>query len=218
MTRDLPTKEDLFAENSPFPLTELDKWILAQKDEEFKKHDWEGLRKIIDANDLAAFKRTPSDLRRYMVWTRDIKAKYGSMTAYILANRLPKTWGSAPFTPTSVVPFADPSDYKVLLNDWPYALEPGITHLVVWSRTPIPVDSDKGDLTPESRALIQEFVQKHFVDALGPGGKDQVLWFKNWVSLQSVRALEHFHILVRDVDDDTLEKWTGERPRRGTQE
>lgn len=47
MTRDLPTKEDLFAENSPFPLTDLDKWILAQKDEEFKKHDWEGLRKII---------------------------------------------------------------------------------------------------------------------------------------------------------------------------
>lgn len=47
MTRDLPTKEDLFVENSPFPLTELDKWILAQKDEEFKSHDWEGLRKII---------------------------------------------------------------------------------------------------------------------------------------------------------------------------
>jgi hypothetical protein len=168
----------------------------------------------VEKNKLETLKRKPSDLRRYMKWTAETKAEYGSMTRYILVNRLPKNWGEPPFSPASSIPFADPSDYKVLLNDWPYGLDPSITHIVVWSRTPIPVDSDNGDLTAESRSLVQDFVQRHFMDALGSDGKDRVLWFKNWVALQSVRTLEHFHVMVRDVDDDMLERLTGERPKR----
>jgi hypothetical protein len=34
-------------EDAPFPLTEVDKWVLSQTDEEFKMHDWEDLRHII---------------------------------------------------------------------------------------------------------------------------------------------------------------------------
>lgn len=165
---------------------------------------------------MDAFKRMPSQLHKYMYWTRDVKAQYGSIVSYMVANRLPKAWGQPPFTPASTIPFADPSDFKVLLNDWPYATEPGITHIVVWSRTPIPVDSGKGDLTPESRARIEDLVKRYFIDALGPGGEDKVLWFKNWVALQSVRTVEHFHVMVRDVDDDMLERWTGERPKRAS--
>lgn len=151
-----------------------------------------------------------------MAWTVETKAAYGSMTNYILANRLPKAWGSPPFMPTSAIPFADASDYRVLLNDWPYGLESGISHIVVWSRTLIPTDPDTGDVTAESRSLIENFVKGYFMDSLGPDGGDRVLWFKNWVALQSVRTLEHIHILVRDVDDDTLEQWTGERPKRAS--
>ena len=159
-------------------------------------------------------KRVPSDLKRYMTWTAATKAEYGSMTNYILANRLPKSWGQPPFTPASMTPFADPSDYAVLLNDWPYGLESNITHIVVWTRTLIEADNDRGDMTPESRTTVADFVQRYFVNSLGPGGEDKILWFKNWVALQSVRALEHIHVLVRDVDDDILEKWTRERPKR----
>lgn len=167
-----------------------------------------------DTNDLSILKRKPSDLRRYISWTAETKAKYGTITEYILQNRLPKAWGLPPFTPESQVPFAAASDYKVLLNDWPYGLAPGITHIVVWTRTQIPTDPESGDLTVESRAQVETFVNDYFIKKLGLGGEHQVLWFKNWVALQSVRTLEHFHVLVRDVDDDMLERWTGERPRR----
>lgn len=34
------------------------------------------------------------------------------------------------------------------------------------------------------------------MDRLGPGGEDNVLWFKNWVALQSVRALERTYNLA----------------------
>ncbi|KAG5950241.1 hypothetical protein E4U53_005340 [Claviceps sorghi] len=198
-----------------FPLTDTDKWVLSQTDDEFKKHDWQDLKQIIGNNQLSVLKRSPSDLRRYMSWTAETKAQYGSMTQYLLANRLPAVWGQPPFTPESHIPFAKTSDYRVLLNDWPYGLERNITHLVVWTRTPIPTEDEGGDMTPESRALVADFVTRYFVDSLGQSGEQRVLWFKNWVALQSVRALEHIHVLVKDVGDDVLERWTGERPKRG---
>lgn len=113
-------------------------------------------------------------------------------------------------------PFADSADYRILRNDWPYGLTPGISHLVVWLRTPIPVQSGEGHLTDESRELINDFVRKTFVGRLAqdPTFSDpdsHVLWFKNWVGLQSVRALEHVHILVRDVPEDILFEWSGEK-------
>lgn len=121
--------------------------------------------------------------------------------------------GSTSYNP---VPFADPADYKILRNDWPYGFAPGITHLVVWLRTPIQTQGDGGDLTEGSRALIEEFVDRTFVARLAreaTAGQDcdpktQVLWFKNWGALQSVRALEHVHILVRDVPEGILREWT----------
>lgn len=33
--------------DAPFPLTEVDKWVLSQSDEDYKLHDWEDLRHII---------------------------------------------------------------------------------------------------------------------------------------------------------------------------
>lgn len=169
-------------------------------------------------NQLSLLKRKPSDLRRYIEWTTETKKEYGSITNYLLAYRLPKAWGSPPLTPASDTPFEDPSDYRVLINDWPYGLAPGITHIVVWSRTPIPADAEIGDMTPESRKTAGEFVKRYFVDSLGPGGEDKVMWFKNWVALQSVRTVDHIHVLVRDVEPAVLQQWAEEqechRPQR----
>lgn len=143
-----------------------------------------------------------------MKWTADTKAVYGSMTNYLMQHRLPKSWGALPLTPVSQIPFADASDFSVLLNDWPYGLTPDITHIVVWTRTVIPIDPETGDVTVESRRLISEFVKTYFVDKLGPGGDERVMWFKNWVALQSIRALEHVHVLVKDVDPAVIAEWT----------
>ena len=145
-----------------------------------------------------------------MKWTAETKASYGSLTNYLLVHRLPKAWGAPPFTPESPIPFAAASDYRVLLNDWPYGLTPDVTHLVVWTRTLIPTDDETGDMTAESREVVGNFVHRFFVDRLGPGGADRVLWFKNWVALQSVRSLEHIHVLVKDVDRAVLDEWTRE--------
>lgn len=180
-------------------------------------------------------KRKPSDLIRYLAWTKDIKAQYGSITAYICQRRLhwhlpdpAATTGtgeadSGPVFPfNNPVPFADPSDYKILRNDWPYGWTPGISHLVVWLKTPVPVQGDHGDMTPESRSLIEGFIQRTFIDRLAQDGArfrhphSHVQWFKNWTALQSVRSLEHIHVLLKDVPENILREWTGEdRPQNG---
>jgi hypothetical protein len=143
-----------------------------------------------------------------MAWTAETKAAYKSITNYLLIHRLPKAWGTPPFTPISSIPFGDKSDYCVLINDWPYGLTPDITHIVVWSRTPINTNPQTGNMTAESYQVVSSFVERFFVDKLGPGGEAKVLWFKNWVALQSVRSLEHIHVMVKDVARELLEEWT----------
>jgi hypothetical protein len=101
-----------------------------------------------------------------------------------------------------------------LLNDWPYGFESGIKHLLVWSRTPIAVDDARGDVTAESKRVIEEFVERQFVFTLAKeetisvdDARKRIMWFKNWVSLQSVRGVDHVHVLVKDAPISLLEQW-----------
>ena len=168
-------------------------------------------------NDLALLERKPSDVIRYNEWTSKIEATYGSINNFVCQERLHWTPlpGSSPesgpvFAHVSPVPFANQDDYKILRNDWPYGLTPDITHLVVWLKNRIHVNEHNGDLTAGSRERIEDFVQVVFTDRLARDGdgNDRVLWFKNWTALQSVRGLEHVHILIRNAPEDLLEEWT----------
>lgn len=214
-----------------FPgLTPTDRENLAGGDENFKPHNWQDLKEIIAANNLEILKRKPSDLRRYISWTNQTKATYGSITTFILSERL--HWeisptpheGSPSFQPNSTVPFTDTSDYKILLNDWPYGFTRDVTHIIAWSKIRLPEQKPEGYLTPESTALVEGFVQRTFVEPLASywskqgaareidNVNDCVLWFRNWTGLQSVRGLEHVHVLVRNAPQDLLNSWVGNRP------
>lgn len=168
--------------------------------------------------------RIPSDLRAYRQWTANIKARYGSIPDYICQERLHWTplneSGSASNDPifafNNATPFADPADFKILRNDWPYGVSDGITHLVVWLKNRMDVDwSRDGDLTDASRALVENYVKKTFTDRVRAAGfedaEDRVMWFKNWAALQSVRGMDHIHILLRDVPEDLIVEWSGEK-------
>ncbi|KAF2213978.1 hypothetical protein CERZMDRAFT_38242 [Cercospora zeae-maydis SCOH1-5] len=211
--------DDIDLNDPPFPLTTIDREILATKDEDYHRTTWEDLKNIIATNTLEQLKRLPSDLRRYLAWSHNITRSHGSITSYVIHERLhwePITSNPPTFSHYSAIPFSDPRDYVVLRNDWPYGLAPGIAHLLVWSKTPIATDQERGDVTEASREVIEEFVERYFVGELMIDGSDEsreaargrALWFKNWVSLQSVRGVDHVHVLVRDAPEAALEKWT----------
>ena len=99
-----------------------------------------------------------------------------------------------------------------MYNDWPYGMTRDITHFVVWLKTRFDVEPTVGDLLPQSRQLIEAFVQHTFVDMLEKcgGAGDRVMWFRNWTGLQSVRGMDHIHVLVRNVPRNIMDGWTRE--------
>ncbi|KAL8724262.1 MAG: hypothetical protein Q9166_008051 [cf. Caloplaca sp. 2 TL-2023] len=201
-----------------FDLTDKDRENLARKDEDYQPHTWENLKQILAINDLESLRRWPSDLKRYLQWTKETKQAYGTITNYICQERL--HWEPLPSTSPNEgpifhvenpIPFADPRDYKIMYNDWPYGMTPDITHVVVWMKTRFDVEPNVGDLLPRSRQLIQDFVRRTFIDRLERhgGAGDWIMWFRNWTGLQSVRGMDHIHILVRNVPRDIMDEWTG---------
>ncbi|KAF2096595.1 hypothetical protein NA57DRAFT_43036 [Rhizodiscina lignyota] len=211
-------------EPPPFPLTTIDRELLAMKDEDFTPISWDMLAHYISTNQLEELKRFPSQLRLYLAWSRDIKAKYGNVTNFILQERL--GWVPLPssdpnaaprFDYKDPVPFKEPSDFKVLINDWPYGFAKGIMHIVVWLKTPVPADPETGMITDEGATLIRDFMERYFVKRMRETGllgekeesQKRVMWFKNWIKLQSVRAIEHVHVLVRGASEELLQEWRG---------
>jgi hypothetical protein len=198
--------------NPPFALTAIDWHQLSLSDADFTPHSWTNLTHLISTHQLDELKRWPSALKAYLAWTAHVKEKYGSVMAYLLSQRL--LWepledesGALKFGVRSDTPFEHVQDYKILRNDWTYAFEDGIKHIVVWVKQRLPVDTE-GALNEEGRRLVEGLVDREFRRKAEEGEVGtKVLWFKNTTNLQSVRSLEHFHVLVKDVDDGVLEQW-----------
>jgi hypothetical protein len=207
-----PTALPVPRDNPPFALTLIDWQQLSTPDSDFTPHSWENLQHLITTNQLDQLKRWPSSLKAYLAWTAHVKEKYGSVMAYLLQQRL--FWkpvedetGALRFDVRSAVPFTNTDDYKILRNDWTYAFEPDVKHIVVWLKQRLPIDPD-GALNEEGGRQVREFVKREFRDKAGEKEEgSKVIWFKNTTNLQSVRSLEHVHVLVRDVDEDVLRRW-----------
>lgn len=208
-------------EEHPFPLTERDRYNLSITDAEYEPHTWEELKEIIAENRLETLRRWPSDLKRYIKWSAQTKKQYGSVMTFVMKERLRWTPKGGPetgltFDFQSSIPFENPHDYKIMPNDWPYGLDPGIEHLIVWLKNRTEAQPPLGDLTPAARAQVNAFVDEKFAKPLAKltGEGDNVIWFKNWVALQSVPGIDHIHVLIRNVPKSTIDElWTkGEEP------
>lgn len=140
-------------------------------------------------NHIERFQRTSSQLRGYLEYIHYLKNKYGSVSSYVQHERL--HWED--ITPSGDPPFTNPTDYKILYNDWPYYIDENIEHLVVWTKFTIDEDDLTGMITPEGAAQIEEFITKTFCSGDGPKvDRDQIVWFKNWKNLKSIHALGKF--------------------------
>ncbi|KAH7417178.1 hypothetical protein BKA64DRAFT_657205 [Cadophora sp. MPI-SDFR-AT-0126] len=175
--------------------------IIGTPDSEYHILSWAEVRQVIASNALDAFQRIPSDLRRYLAYSHYLKEKYGSVMNFVLSARL--AW-TEPILPDGK-PFEKESDVKILWNDWPYGIDAKIVHLVVWTKFVLEDDPTIDDLTDEARAMIEGFVGKTFRDVVGA---ENVIWFKNWGSLKSIKAVEHFHVMLYDPDPEFVKKIT----------
>lgn len=223
--------------------------ILSQEPHEIQDLKWSDVQDIVAKMDLSRFTRRPSDLRNYLRWKHVTERDYSiidektgqrisGVVMYLLIVRLKGCWGnSLPLNAEGRTLFQDvQKDIRILSNDFPYALEDGIVHVVVWSRVRVPVEEIKPEMahdsnnnnntnndnngelkkalaattkiTDKARTLIQRYVDLNFVEGLGLP-KENVLWFKNWAALQSIPAMEHFHVMILNPPIEKLESLYG---------
>ncbi|KAF4594694.1 N-acetylglucosamine-induced protein 1 [Ophiocordyceps camponoti-floridani] len=194
-------------------LSDKDRRIIGSSESAFILLDWPHVRQLVTSDRLDLFQRSPLALRRYRAFIHRLSHSYGSVTDYLLRERL--RW-PPPVTPRGR-PFEYPrDDVKVLLNDWPYGIDPRIVHLVVWTKFQLDEDPTSGQLTDSARAGIDAFVTDTFCSRLPP---DRIAWFKNWSALRSVDQIQHFHVMMFDPDPEFIRHITnGDVPqyqRRG---
>ncbi|KAH8657516.1 hypothetical protein BGZ60DRAFT_132618 [Tricladium varicosporioides] len=175
--------------------------IISTPDRDYNTLTWPEVRGIIAANRLDLFQRIPSQLRRYLGYNHTLKKLHGSIMAFIVSERL--QW-EQPIV-SKAKPFEEESDVKILWNDWPYGIDERIVHLVVWTKFVLEDDESTGDLTEEARGEIEGYVGRVFRERCGG---NNVIWFKNWKSLKSVHAVEHFHVMLFDPDPEFVKEVT----------
>ncbi|KAF7718395.1 Uncharacterized protein PECH_008390 [Penicillium ucsense] len=179
---------------------------LATRDCDYQRQSWEQVQIIIRTNQIDRFQRVPSELRKYLQYIFRIKLQYGSVMRFVVMERLRWGIGALEDLQPSGRPFECAEDIRILYNDWPYGVDPGIIHLVVWTKFELSEDPATGDLTNEAREAIEQYVQATFCSRLAP---EQVIWFRNWKSLKSVHAVEHFHVMLHRPDMDFVREITG---------
>ncbi|GIJ82753.1 hypothetical protein Asppvi_001264 [Aspergillus pseudoviridinutans] len=179
--------------------------ILSTPDAEYKRQDWETVKEIVRSNRIDLFQRVPSELRRYLEFKAHIVAKYGSIMRFMVKERLCWGVGQADDLTPKGRPFEFEEDIRILYNDWPYGVEEDIVHLVVWTKFELEDDPATDDLTPQARKEIDDYVTRTFRSRVPA---EQVIWFKNWKSLKSVHAVEHFHVMLHQPDMEFVQEVT----------
>ncbi|KAF7732085.1 hypothetical protein EC973_006340 [Apophysomyces ossiformis] len=131
---------------------------------------WEEVHHYVSTNQIKKIHRSQSVQKVYNQWMKDTLDKYGSIETYLLKEKL--------HFPTDAFSIDRPP-VILLPNDFPYAVEPGINHLLMWSQTP----------------LNQEYIEEILLSRFGMA-YEWVYWV-NPVEIQSVRRLPHVHVFLR---------------------
>lgn len=184
-----------------------------------RPYTWSEVRDIIRYNDLELFARSEESTEKYHQFKRYLKSHNSTVVRHIVTHALqwktPKELEGVADCDINVKESGDPlftnaSDLKIVRNDFPYHFEDDVVHLCVWTKRRIPSDpeSQLGDLSKESRDLIERYVNKTFVQWLGIPRED-IVWFRNWEALQSVKEISHVHVIIKGLSKEKLQMVLG---------
>ncbi|ODV80872.1 uncharacterized protein CANTADRAFT_47954 [Suhomyces tanzawaensis NRRL Y-17324] len=159
---------------------------------------WLEIRYIISTNQLELFARSQEATDRYLKFKQHLKDQNVGIMDHVLNNEL--QWDAAGLR-TGDSLFTNPQDLKIIYNQFPYYVPHNVKHFCVWTKVRICGDPNSpiGDILPQTRDVISRYVEKTFVEKYGLSW-DQIVWFRNWDSLQSVKSISHIHVIVKDLE------------------
>lgn len=184
-----------------------------------RPYTWPEVREIIKYNDLDAFARLEAQTESYLAFKRLLKQENLTVFRHIVTQTL--GWRRSEelegvkddkiTVESSGAPiFTNPDDLKIVRNDFPYYFEDDVTHLCVWTKRRIESDPESlvGDLSPETRDIIERYVDQTFVKGLGIE-RENLVWFRNWEALQSVKEISHVHVVVKGMTKEQVASVVG---------
>jgi len=167
-------------------IDQKDLQTLSTPDSAYTLLTWSQIQHIVSTNDLSVFSRTPSQLRRYLEYTHRCCQQYGSVSNFISKNCL--GW-SLPLEPEGKgLYFESQNDWKITWNDWPYAVEKGIVHLLVWTKFAFIEEEGTEMLSKEAREAIEGFVERVFERKVRKGNVSLQHRFRQEVDVSNIRA------------------------------
>ncbi|ODV88266.1 hypothetical protein CANARDRAFT_190037, partial [[Candida] arabinofermentans NRRL YB-2248] len=148
-------------------------------------------RELIDNGEIQLLTRSRECMDKYNNHRHALKSKGVDMITNLIVNEL--HWAPADYRP-----FASEKDIVITRNSFPYYLESNTAHLCIWVKFPLLPDpsSPIGDISQRNKDLIERYIQKTFVEWLGIP-RENIAWFKNWASLQSIKSIPHIHVIVK---------------------
>lgn len=180
-----------------------------------RPYTWPEVRDIIKHNDLEAFARLDKQTESYLAFKKYLKEHNSTVFRHIVTHTLgwrrPEELEGVQDNNITVAAsgdplFTNPDDLKIVRNDFPYFFEDDVTHLCVWTKRRIESDPKSliGDLSQETRALIEQYVVQTFVQQLGIP-RENLVWFRNWEALQSVKEISHVHVVIKGMTKEQLD-------------
>ncbi|KAF3990814.1 hypothetical protein FT663_00639 [Candidozyma haemuli var. vulneris] len=179
-----------------------------------RPYTWPEVRDIVKYNDLDAFARSGEQTESYLAFKRYLKQHNSTVFRHIVTStlgwrRLDELDGvkdnNITVDASGDALFTNPDDLKIVRNDFPYYFEDDVTHLCVWTKRRIESDpnSKMGDLSQASRDIIEQYVDQTIVKHLGIP-RENLVWFRNWDALQSVKEISHVHIVIKGMTQEQL--------------
>ncbi|CAO3638881.1 unnamed protein product [Mucor fragilis] len=142
----------------------------ALKKDENQVFTWNEVYHYVSTNQIKSIHRNKQVQTVYNQWMKDTLNKYGSIENYLLSTKL------------HFKPIEDKNRPPVIIlpNDFPYSVEEGIKHILIWSQLPL------------SPSYIEEILETNY------GSKTyEWVYFVNPPEIQSVRKLPHVHVFMR---------------------
>lgn len=166
--------------------------IVNDNQEEAQEWKWEQIKDIIESGDLALLKRSRQMTEKYHEHKKRTAGL--DMNQYVL-QKLGWSPNGPQYEDPAAKAFNASTLYAVRANDFPYNFEPGVVHLVLWSKIALPVHSPDKAVRSAACARINAFLQAQpLLRSLVTSG--HVAWFVNYPELQSVARIFHAHVLL----------------------
>ncbi|KAI8967119.1 hypothetical protein BDF20DRAFT_902672 [Mycotypha africana] len=141
-------------------------------------HPWEEIVHYVSINQVDQLRRNREAQAIYQEWIKNTLKKYGTLENFLLKEKI--------HFPAEDIDMDDHDKQNrspailILPNDFPYSVEPGIEHILIWSKVPLSAD----------------FVESVLEEKYG-SSKWEWIYFVNPPETQSVRRLPHVHVFMR---------------------